>query len=121
MNLLATLMVLLPQTLLNLAIAAIAKAILMRISSEHEPSFDKVSSRYLKLVTSSNFWPFMLMFALMWVSKIAVAAPHKIDVVGDTQAAYRPTTKGDRCLVLIECFLYDLLKKQVSILDGHSL
>ena len=34
----------------------------MRISAEH---VHRVASRYLKLVSSSNFWPFMLISALM--------------------------------------------------------
>ena len=37
----------------------------MPTSAEQVPSFHRVASRYLKLVTSSNFWPFMLIYALM--------------------------------------------------------
>ena len=45
---------------------AIAKAILMRISVEQVPSLHRDAPRYLKLVTFSNFWPFMpLMFVLV--------------------------------------------------------
>ena len=61
----ATLMVLHRQVLLSLAIAAIAESILMRTSAEQMPSLHRAAQKYLKLVTSSNFWPFMLISALM--------------------------------------------------------
>ena len=48
------------QILFNLAIAAIAEAILMRISAEKVAYLHRVAPRYLKLITSSNFWPFTL-------------------------------------------------------------
>ena len=51
-------MVLHRQSLFGLAIAAIAEANLMRTSAEQVPSLHRVAPRYLKLVTSSNFWPF---------------------------------------------------------------
>ena len=53
------------QILFKVAIAAIAGAILVRMSAEQVPSLHRVAPRYLKLVTSSSFWPFMLIFALM--------------------------------------------------------
>ena len=53
------------QILLSLAIAAIAESILMRTSAEQMPSLHRAAQKYLKLVTSSNFWPFMLISALM--------------------------------------------------------
>ena len=59
LNLHAKLIVLLHQILFNLAIVAIAEAILMQIFAEQVPSLHRVAPRYLKLVTSSNFWPFM--------------------------------------------------------------
>ena len=37
----------------------------MRTSTEHVPSLHRVAPRYLKLVTSSNYWPFKLISALM--------------------------------------------------------
>ena len=60
LNMLAKVMVLHRQILFSLAIAAIAGAILMRISAEQVPSLNRTALMYLKLVTSSNFWPFML-------------------------------------------------------------
>ena len=36
----------------------------MRISAEQVPSFHRVAPRSLKQVTSSNFWPFMLILPL---------------------------------------------------------
>ena len=60
LNLLAKLMVLHYQILFNLIIAAIAEAILMRISSEQVPSSHVIATRDLNLVTSSSFWSFML-------------------------------------------------------------
>ena len=52
-------------SLSSLAIAATAEAILMRTSAEQVPSLHRVAARHLKLVISSNFWPFMLISALM--------------------------------------------------------
>ena len=54
------------QILFSLAFAAVAEAILMRTSAEQVPPLDRVVPRYLKLVTSSNFWPFMMIYALMF-------------------------------------------------------
>ena len=65
LNLLAKLMVLHRQILFSLASAAIAKAILIQTSVEQVPSLHRVAPRYLKLVTSSNFWPFLLISDLM--------------------------------------------------------
>ena len=45
--------------------AAIAEAIMIRTSAEQWPSLHRVARRYLKLVTSPHFWPFMLISALM--------------------------------------------------------
>ena len=59
---LAKLMMLHRQILFNLAIAG---AILMRTSAEHVPSLHRVAPRYLKLATTSNFWLFMPISALM--------------------------------------------------------
>ena len=56
----AKLMVLHCQFLFSLTIAAIVEVILMWTSAEQVPSLHRVAPRYLKLVTSSNFWPFML-------------------------------------------------------------
>ena len=65
LTLLAKLMALLHHVLFNLAIAAIAKAIMMRISAQQVPSLHRVVPGYLKLVTSSNFWPFMSRLLLL--------------------------------------------------------
>ena len=56
---------LLHQIVFNPAIAAIAEAILMRTSAEQLPSLHRAAPRYFKLVTFSNFGPFMLISALM--------------------------------------------------------
>ena len=66
-NLLAKLMVLYHQILFSLAIAAMVEAILMQTSAEEVPSLHGIAPRYLKLVTSSNFWQFMLISALTLV------------------------------------------------------
>ena len=84
----------------------------MRTSAEQVPSLHRVASRYLKLVTSSNFWLFMLSAPVLLffcaaghgltffcadfhsicrcsvyesvgeVLEFDIAAAHKIDVVG---------------------------------------
>ena len=72
LNLLAKLTVLHRHILFNLAIAAIAVANLMRISAGQVPSLHRVVPRYLKLVTSSNFWLSMLISALMFVLLVMI-------------------------------------------------
>ena len=67
LNLLAKLMVLYCQILFRMAIAAIAEAIVMRISAVLMPSLYKVAFKCLNLVTSSNFQPFMQISALYHV------------------------------------------------------
>ena len=57
MNVLAKLMVLHYQILFSLTTA---EAVLMQTSAEQVPSLHRVAPKYLKLVTSSNFWLFML-------------------------------------------------------------
>ena len=83
----------------------------------------RVVPTYLRLVTSSNFWPFMLISALMLfvllvlillfsvltsipfyrysvcesigeVLKFTITAAQNIDVVGKSKVAYRPSTIG---------------------------
>jgi len=49
------------QILPSLAMAAVAVAILMRISAAQVPSFDRVAPRYLKAETCSSGSPFMVM------------------------------------------------------------
>ena len=65
MNLSAELMVLHLLIVFSLAIAAIAEVILVWTSAEQVPSLHGVAPRYLKVVTSSNVWPFMQISALM--------------------------------------------------------
>ena len=44
---------------------AVIVAILMQTSAEQVPSLHGVAPRYVKLVISTNFWPFMIISALM--------------------------------------------------------
>ena len=53
------------ELLRQMAISAIAEAILMRISAKQVPSLHRVAQKHLKLVTSSHFWPFLLISTLM--------------------------------------------------------
>ena len=106
-------MVLHRQILFSLTIAAIAEVILKRISAQQLPSLHRVAPRYLKLVTSSNFWLFMLniiylqgcclmviilLFSVLTsipyadglhnkfvgeILKFTIAVAHKINVVGE--------------------------------------
>ena len=59
------LMVLNRQILFSLAKADTAEAILLQTSAEQVPSLHRAAPMYLRLVTSSNFWSFMLLSALM--------------------------------------------------------
>ena len=43
-----------------------------------------------------------------------IAAGRKIDVVGQSSVAYGPSTNGDGYVVVVECFLHDLLSEQVE-------
>ena len=108
----------------------------MSTSAEHEPSLLRIAPGYLTLVTSSNFWLFMLISALMLfvllvmillfsvfhsvyrcsvyesvgeVLKFIIVAARKIDVVGKSQVAYGPSTNREGCVVITEWFLHDLL------------
>ena len=65
LSLLRKLLALLLQILFNLAIA---KAVRMRISAEQVPRLHRVVLRYLKLVTSSNLWPFVLLVMILLFS-----------------------------------------------------
>ena len=58
-------MVLPRQTLLNLATAAIVEAILIRISVKRVPFLDRGNPEFYKVITSSNFYPFMVISTLM--------------------------------------------------------
>ena len=72
LNLLAKLMVLLCQILFNLATGAIAEAILMQFSAQQVLSLHRVAASYLKLVTFSSIWPFMLIPALIFVLLVMI-------------------------------------------------
>ena len=71
-------MVLHRQILFSLAIAAIAEAILMWASAKQVPSLQRVVPRYMKLVTSSNFWPFALISALMLFVLLVMLLPFPV-------------------------------------------
>ena len=64
LELVCELMAWLRQVLLNLAIAAIAEAILVWISVEQVPFLHRVAPIYLKMVTSFNFCPLTLVSTL---------------------------------------------------------
>ena len=72
LNLLVKLMAFLRQIMFNLAIAAIAEAILTRISAEQVPSLHRVAPMYLKLVTSSTGQQFMLISAVKLLTLLAM-------------------------------------------------
>ena len=65
--LLKKMVVLLRQILCSPTTNAIAEAIVMRTSAELVPSLYRVAPRFLKLVTSISFRPFMLISALVLV------------------------------------------------------
>ena len=85
-NLLSKLMVLQRQIPFCLAIVTIVEAILMRTSAEQVPSLHRLALRCLQMVTSSNFWPVMLRFALIlfvlwvmiWLFHVLTSIPHAV-------------------------------------------
>ena len=135
------LMVLHCQILFSLAIVAIAEAILMQISTEQVPSLYRIAPRYLKLVTSCNLWPFMLISATYVVCavrydlalfcadfhsichcsvytsvgevlKLTIDATHKIDVVGKSWVT--SVIGLPPMEVVMECFLHNNLKERIE-------
>ena len=51
------------------------------------------------------------------VLKFIIAAAYEFDVVEKSYfeySEYRPSTSGDGCVLVMECFLHDLLKDQVE-------
>ena len=94
------------QVLFNLAIAAKSEVSLMRIRAKQMPSLLRVAPMYLKLVISTTFRPFKLICALLLfcvlnsipfatalstntlLSLFAIAAAHRIDVVGESEVAW---------------------------------
>ena len=73
----------------SLAIAAVTDAIPMPTSAEQVPYSHRVVPRYLTLVTSSNFWPLMLISALMFVLLAMILL---FSVVTSIQFAVAPST-----------------------------
>ena len=65
-------MVLHCQIMFSLATAATAEAIPMWTSAEQEQTLYRVAPRYLKLVTSSTFWPFMLIVSTLMLFMLLV-------------------------------------------------
>ena len=51
---------------------AITEAILMKTSVEQVPSLHRVAPRYLKWVTSSSFWLFMVISALIFLLLVMI-------------------------------------------------
>ena len=111
LSLLATLMVLYRPIVISLVIAAIAEAVWIRTTAEQVPSLHRLAPSYLELVTSANFWSFVLIAALMLfvllvmillfsvcccsvyesvgeILKFTIAVAHKIDVVSKSEVAY---------------------------------
>ena len=76
------------QNLFNLAITATAEVNLMQISAEQVPSLHRVAPKYLKLVTSPHFRPFMVIYALMYCSKCSMA------IIKEAAVGNRQTCKG---------------------------
>ena len=46
--------------------------------------------------------------------KFTIAAAHKIDFVGKSWIAYRPSTNGGGCVGAMECFLTDRIQGKVE-------
>ena len=60
----------------------------MRTSAEQMPSLHRVAPGYLKVVTSSKFWSFMLIYALMSFVNLELQAgkrkPQEVSIVALT-------------------------------------
>ena len=63
---------------------------------------------------TSNPYALALPTSVGEVFKFTMVAVHKINVAGKSKVAYGPTTNGDRCVVVMECFLHELLWEQVE-------
>ena len=101
-------MVLLRQILCSLTIAAIAEAILMQTSAEQVPSLHRVAPTYWKLITFFNFWPFMLISALMlFVLFVSKGFPLKPGVYQNIVIQATPAAR-------------DFFLELISILPVHS-
>ena len=135
---LAKLMVLHHQILFSLVTAATAEAILMQTSTEQVPSLHRAAPRRLKLATSSlvidanictDVHAIVQDLALFCadfhstcrcsvyvgeVLKFITYATHKIHFISKPQVAYGPSTNGDGCVVVMECFLHNFLYEQVE-------
>ena len=101
LNVLARLMVLHRRIPFNVSIAAFAQAIPMRISAEQVPSLHMVASRYFKLVTSSDFWTFMLISALMF---LLLVTSYGMEVSKEKKIT-TPETNSDMALLTQRPFL----------------
>ena len=53
------------------------------------------------------------------ILKLAFAAAHKIDVVGESKVAYGSATNENRCVVVMECLLHEDIEEQVEQ-DGRK-
>ena len=108
----------------------------MWTSTEQVSSLQRFASRYRELVISSNFWPVMLISALMLfmllvsillffcadvysvcrfsvyesvgeVLKFTIAVTHKITTIDKSQAAYGPTMEVDVWLSwTVSCMIF---------------
>ena len=65
---------------------------------------------FISVPTSTPYAVALPMGLFGEVLKLIIAAAHKINVVSKSLVAlYGPFTSGNGCLVIMECFLYDLL------------
>ena len=90
---------LLRQTLFNLAIAAVVEAIFVRISVKQVPPLHKVTALYLKLVMSSNFWPFMYGWQDVKIQLLTLIVPFAVyqDDVKCTKEICRQLAQMEIC------------------------
>ena len=78
------------QTLINLVIAAIAETILQRFCVEQVPSLHRIVPRYLRPVTDSSFWPFMLISAPMSLVLLVMIVFFSVPSVARAVGRHRP-------------------------------
>ncbi|KAH3882350.1 hypothetical protein DPMN_006285 [Dreissena polymorpha] len=102
-------------------------ACLIRTSAALVPSLGRVVLKFLNLITSTSFSPFMVMSALVLVVlftlifdySFTAGAIHGANDISESQTGYISSTDGDKCMGVMESLLHYLLEEKVGQ-DGRE-